>query len=347
MESTHEFGQTRRMRVAVFNVKSYDREYFALANSQLPETQRHELTWLEPHLSVDTVSLAQGADAVCVFVNDRLDAAVLERLHALGIRLIALRCAGFNNVDLGAAKALGLTVARVPAYSPHAVAEHAVALIMTLNRKTHRAYNRVRDGNFALQGLCGFDLNGKTVGIIGTGKIGIAFAEIMKGFGCHLLAYDPSPADAAVTLGVKYVSLLELLERSDIVSLHCPLTPATRHMLDEGSLARMKRGAMLINTGRGALVDTQALIRALKKHHLGAVGVDVYEEEEALFFEDHSAEGIDDDTFVRLSNFPNVLVTAHQGFLTAEALTAIAHVTLANITAFEAGNRDACQLVPG
>lgn len=335
------------MRVAVFNVKSYDREYLGLANSQLPEAQRHELSWFEPHLTIDTATLAEGAQAVCVFVNDKLDAAVLERLHGLGVRLIALRCAGFNNVDLATAKALGLTVVRVPAYSPHAVAEHAVALLMTLNRKTHRAYNRVREGNFSLQGLCGFDLHQKTVGIVGTGKIGLAFAQIMNGFGCKLLAHDPFPAPEAEALGVRYVSLAELLEQSEVVSLHCPLTPATRHLLNKAAIARMKRGAVLLNTGRGALVDTRALIDALKKHHLGAVGVDVYEEEEALFFEDHSADGIDDDLFVRLSTFPNVLVTAHQGFLTAEALTAIAQVTLANITAFAAGDLARCQHVPG
>ncbi len=334
------------MRVAVFNVKGYDREYLSLANSQLPEGQRHELIWLEPHLTLETVALAQGAQAVCVFVNDKLSAPILERLRALGVRLIALRCAGFNNVDLAAAKSLDLTVVRVPAYSPHAVAEHAVALLMTLNRKTHRAYNRVRDGNFALRGLCGFDIYGKTVGVVGTGKIGLAFAQIMKGFGCALLAYDPMPSPEASDLGVQYVSLPALLESSDIVSLHCPLTPHTRHLLNDTAIRRMKRGAVLINTGRGALIDTQALIRALKQHHLGAVGVDVYEEEEALFFEDHSAEGIDDDTFVRLSNFPNVLVTAHQGFLTAEALTAIAEVTLANISAFEVGDLEPCQRVP-
>lgn len=333
------------MRVAVFNTKAYDREYFNLANAKLPEAERHELSWLDPHLTLDTVALARGAAAVCVFVNDKLTAAVLERLQQLGIRLIALRCAGFNNVDLTAAKSLGLTVVRVPAYSPHAVAEHAVALLLALNRKTHRAYNRVREGNFALQGLCGFDLHGKTVGVIGTGKIGLAFARIMNGFGCELLAFDPNPAAEASSLGVRYVALSELLERSDVVSLHCPLVPSTRHLLDERAIFQMKPGAVLINTGRGALVDTRALILALKKHHLGAVGVDVYEEEEALFFEDHSAEGIDDDTFVRLATFPNVLVTAHQGFLTAEALTAIAEVTLANISAFESGNLERCHLV--
>lgn len=335
------------MRVAVFNVKSYDRQYMGAANARLAERDRHDLVWLEPHLTEQTAPLAAGSRAVCAFVNDQLGVSVLERLKANGVELVALRCAGFNNVDLGAAKALGLTVARVPAYSPHAVAEHAVALILGLSRKTHRAYNRIREGNFSLHGLCGFDLFGKTVGIVGTGKIGLTFAGIMAGFGCRLLAYDPFPSPEAQALGMRYVSLTDLLNESDIVSLHCPLTPETRHLLDEKALSQMKPGAVLINTGRGALVDTQALIAALKRHHLAAVGVDVYEEEEALFFEDHSAEGIDDDTFVRLSTFPNVLITAHQGFLTAEALTAIAEVTLANITAFEAGDLTRCHLVPG
>lgn len=335
------------MRVAVFNVKSYDREYLAAANAELPESKRHELVWFEPRLSRETAPLAQGCEAVCVFVNDKLDGAVLDVLFAQGVRLVALRCAGFNNVDLVKAKALGMTLVRVPAYSPHAVAEHAAALLLTLNRKTHRAHARVRDGNFALQGLCGFDIHGKTAGVIGTGKIGIAFAKIMTGFGCKVLAFDPIPTDEAKQVGVTYVTLDELLQQSDIVSLHCPLTPKTRHLIDQVALSQMKRGATLINTGRGALVDTKALIVALKQHHLGGVGVDVYEEEEGLFFEDHSAEGVDDDTFVRLSNFPNVLVTAHQGFLTAEALTAIARVTLTNISEFAAGNLEACQRVPG
>lgn len=334
------------MRVAVFNVKSYDREYLGTANAELPESQRHELVWLTPRLSLQTAPLAQGCEAVCVFVNDELDGAVLERLYAQGIRLVALRCAGFNNVDLVKAKTLGLTLVRVPAYSPHAVAEHAVALLLTLNRKTHKAHARVRDGNFSLQGLCGFDIHGKTAGVIGTGKIGIAFAKIMSGFGCTVLAFDPMPTDEATRLGIRYVSLDELLERSDIVSLHCPLTPKTRHLIDQAALSKMKPGATLINTGRGALVDAKALIVALKQHRLGGVGVDVYEEEDGLFFEDHSAEGVDDDTFVRLSNFPNVLVTAHQGFLTTEALAAIARVTLTNISEFAAGNLEACQRVP-
>lgn len=335
------------MRVAVFNVKSYDREYLGAANAELPASKRHELLWLEPRLSVLTAPLAQGCEAVCVFVNDELEASVLEALHTRGVRLVALRCAGFNNVDVAKAKALGLTLARVPAYSPHAVAEHAAALLLTLNRKTHRAHARVRDGNFSLQGLCGFDIHDKTAGIIGTGKIGLAFAKIMSGFGAAVLAFDPMPTDEARSLGISYVSLDELLERSDIVSLHCPLTPKTRHLIDQAALSKMKRGATLINTGRGALVDTKALIEALKQRHLGGVGVDVYEEEEGLFFEDHSADGVEDDTFVRLSNFPNVLVTAHQGFMTTEALTAIARVTLTNISEFAAGNLEACQRVPG
>lgn len=337
---------TPPMRIAVFSVKSYDREYLTQANERLPEASRHEFVWLEARLTEETVALANACNAVCVFVNDNLQAPVLEKLKELGVELIALRCAGFNNVDLPAAKELGLPVVRVPAYSPHAVAEHAVALIMTLNRKTHRAYNRVREGNLSLQGLTGFDIYRKVVGIVGTGKIGLTFAEIMKGFSCRLLAYDPYPSEEGKALGLEYVPLTELLEQSDIVSLHCPLTPQTHHLLNDQTLFQMKRGAVLINTGRGALIDTQALISALKQRHLGAVGVDVYEEEEGLFFEDHSIAGIDDDTFVRLSTFPNVLITAHQGFLTNEALAAIAEVTLDNVTAFAEGDLDRCQRVP-
>lgn len=337
---------TAPMRIAVFSVKSYDREFLTQANERLPETSRHEFVWLEARLTEETVALASGCNAVCAFVNDNLQTSVLHKLKKLGVELIALRCAGFNNVDLSAANELGLPVVRVPAYSPHAVAEHAVALIMTLNRKTHRAYNRVREGNLSLQGLTGFDIYGKVVGVVGTGKIGVTFAQIMKGFGCKLLAYDPYPSDEGKTLGLNYVTLTELLQQSDIVSLHCPLTPQTRHLLNEQTIFQMKRGAFLINTGRGALIDTQALISALKRHHLGAVGVDVYEEEEGLFFEDHSSNGIDDDTFVRLSTFPNVLITSHQGFLTDEALAAIAAVTLDNVTAFAQGDLDRCQRVP-
>lgn len=332
--------------MALFNVKSYDREHIGEVNAALPEARRLDLRWLEPRLTAETATLAAGCRAVCAFVNDDLSATVLERLHELGVELIALRCAGFNNVDLPTAKRLGLTVVRVPAYSPHAVAEHALTLILSLSRKIHRAYNRVREGNFSLQGLVGFDLHGKTIGIVGTGKIGLVFGRIMSGFGCRLLAHDPIPSPEGEALGMSYVSLPELLAQSDIVSLHCPLTPKTHHLLNEETIFRMKPGAVLINTGRGGLVDTRALILALKQRHLGAVGVDVYEEEEGLFFEDHSFEGINDDTFIRLSTFPNVLITAHQGFLTEEALRAIAEVTVDNICSFAVGDLERCQRVP-
>jgi D-lactate dehydrogenase len=270
-------------------------------------------------------------------VNDALDRTVLETLAAHGTRLVALRSAGFNNVDLAAARDLGITVARVPAYSPHAVAEHAVGLILALDRKIHRAYARVREGNFSLSGLVGFDLFGRTVGVVGTGKIGLAFARIMAGFGCRLLATDPARSTEAEGLGVRYVELDELLAGSDVVSLHCPLTPETRHLLDARRIRLMRRGAMLINTGRGALVETRAVIDGLKSGHIGHLGLDVYEEEEALFFEDRSQVVIQDDVFMRLLTFPNVIVTAHQGFFTREALHNIAETTLANVTAFERG----------
>jgi D-lactate dehydrogenase len=263
---------------------------------------------------------------------------VLQRLVRAGVGLVALRSAGFNHVDLAAAGELGITIARVPAYSPHAVAEHTVGLILCLNRKLHRAYARVRDGNFSLEGLLGFDLHGRTVGVVGTGNVGTVVATIMAGFGCRLLAFDPEPNDECRALGVRYVGLEELLGSADIVSLHCPLTPETRHLVDADALGRMKPGVMLINTGRGALVDTAAVIAALKTGRIGALGLDVYEEEEALFFEDLSGTVIQDDVFMRLLTFPNVMVTAHQAFFTEDALLAIADTTMANITAFETGS---------
>jgi D-lactate dehydrogenase len=321
------------MRIAFFGTKDYDREFFPAAN----EVHGHELVWLEPRLDAGTAVLASGFPAVCVFVNDTLDRTVLEVLATHGTHLVALRSAGFNNVDLAAAKELGVTVSRVPAYSPYAVAEHAVGLILALDRKIHRAYARVREGNFSLSGLVGFDLHGRTVGVIGTGKIGVAFLRIMAGFGCHLLAMDPVRSPEAQALGTRYVPLDELLARSDIVSLHCPLTPETRHLLDARRIRLMKRGAMLINTGRGALIETTAVIAGLKSGHIGHLGLDVYEEEEELFFEDRSHVVIQDDVFMRLLTFPNVIVTAHQGFFTREALEAIAETTLANVTAFERG----------
>ena len=273
-----------------------------------------------------------GAQAVCVFVNDRLDAPCLEQLHQAGVRLVALRCAGFNNVDLAAAQALGLVITRVPAYSPHAVAEHAIALLLALNRKLHRAYNRVREHNFSLSGLVGFDVHGKTVGVVGTGKIGKIAAQIFRGFGTEVLAYDPQPApEWAASHGVRYTEFDALLAASDIVSLHLPLSPQTRHLLNAETFARLKPGAFLVNTSRGKLVDTTALIEALKSGRLGGVAMDVYEEEEGIFFEDLSGEILQDDELSRLLTFPNVLITAHQAFLTSEALNEIARVTTENL----------------
>ena len=321
------------MRTAVFSAKPYDVTFLSAANRDLG----HELHFLEARLVKETSALAAGCPAVCAFVNDQLDAEVLTRLAAGGTRLVALRSAGYNHVDLAAAARLGLTVTRVPAYSPHAVAEHTVALMLALNRKVHRAWARVRDGNFSLDGLLGFDLVRRTVGVVGTGKIGVAVARIMAGFGCRVLAFDPVPNPDCVALGASYVTFPDLLAGSDIVTLHCPLTAETRHLLDAGALERMKPGAMLINTGRGALVDTRAVIEALKSGRLGHLGLDVYEEEAALFFEDRSWRVLQDDVFARLLTFPNVVITGHQGFFTAEALTAIAETTLQAVTEFEQG----------
>jgi D-lactate dehydrogenase len=321
------------VRVAVFSTKPYDRDFLRRANAG----HGHDITFLEPRLSAETASLAEGFEAVCVFVNDVVDREVLTKLAAGGTRLVALRSAGFNNVDLEAAQEMDVTVARVPVYSPHAVAEHAAALILALNRKIHRAYARVREGNFSLEGLMGFDLVGRTVGIVGTGTIGTVFARIMSGFGCRLLANDPFPNDECRALGVEYVDADRLFSESDIVAVHAPLTPDSYHLVDEQALARMKRGAMLINTSRGALVDTRAVIQALKEGTLGGLGIDVYEEEAELFFEDLSQEVIRDDVFARLLTFPNVLVTAHQAFFTEEAVGRIAETTLQNISSFEQG----------
>ena len=321
------------MDVAVFSTKPFDRRFLDAANSA------HRLAYLEPRLTAETSALAGDAPAICAFVNDQLDARCLARLARQGTRLVALRCAGFNNVDLTAARDLGVTVARVPAYSPHAVAEHTVALILALNRKIHRAYNRVREGNFALDGLLGFDLHGKTAGIVGTGKIGEIVARILAGFGCTVLAYDPFPNPACEAAGARYVTLPELLGSSDVVSLHCPLTPQTHHLIGKEALSGMKRGVMLINTSRGAVVDTRAVIRALKDGTVGSLGLDVYEEEADLFFEDLSDTIVSDDVFARLLTFPNVLITGHQAFFTQEALTNIAETTIANITAFEKTGR--------
>lgn len=322
------------MRTLIYSSQTYDRESFL--GAQVP--QDIELHFQPARLTLDTVALADQYEVVCAFINDDLSAPVLEQLAAGGTRLIALRSAGFNHVDLGAAARLGLGVVRVPAYSPHAVAEHAVALILSLNRHLHRAYNRTRDGDFSLHGLTGFDLVGKTVGVVGTGQIGATFARIMAGFGCQLLAYDPYPNPSVEALGARYLPLDDLLAEAQIISLHCPLNDHTRHLINPDSLSRMQHGAMLINTGRGALVNTPALIDALKSGQLGYLGLDVYEEEAQLFFEDRSDLPLQDDVLARLLTFPNVVITAHQAFLTKEALSAIAQTTLDNITRWAAGS---------
>jgi len=317
------------MKVAVFSTKPYDEQFLSQANK---EAHQHQLTFLETRLNETTAALAQGYDAVCVFVNDTVDAPVLEKLAEGGTRVIALRCAGFNNVDLKAAERLGMAVVRVPAYSPYAVAEHTVALILTLNRQIHRAYHRIRESNFALDGLLGFDLRGRTVGIIGTGRIGVEVARIMRGFGCRVLGYAHKAHQEAEEVGVEYVPLDELFAESDIITLHCPLTPETYHLIDADAMAKMKEGVMLINTSRGAIVDTGAVIEGLKSGHIGYLGLDVYEEEGDLFFEDLSNLVLQDDVFARLLTFPNVVITGHQAFFTQDALESIAHTTLSNLS---------------
>ncbi len=321
------------MQIILFSSKAYDRDSF-LATSLPADWQ---LQFQEARLSLQTATLAAGCPVVCAFINDDLSAQVLQRLAEGGTRLIALRSAGYNHVDLAAAEQLGLCVVRVPAYSPFAVAEHAVALILALNRRIHRAFNRTREGDFSLHGLTGFDLHGKTVGVIGAGQIGQVFARIMAGFGCTLRVYDPCPVSNLDALEARQVSLDELISSSDIISLHCPLNDSSRHLINQQRLAQMRRGAMLINTGRGALVDTPALIDALKSGQLGYLGLDVYEEEAELFFEDRSDLPLQDDVLARLLTFPNVIVTAHQAFLTREALAAIAQTSLDNIAAWAAG----------
>ncbi|HEY9854855.1 MAG TPA: 2-hydroxyacid dehydrogenase [Stenomitos sp.] len=322
------------MRIAVFDTHSYDRHSFDEANQAFG----HDLKYFESRLSLETVALARGFEGVCVFVNDQLNRPTLEALKAGGVRLVALRCAGFNNVDVAAAEELDLPVVRVPAYSPYAVAEHTVALLMALNRKIYRAYARVREGNFSLSGLVGFDVHGKTVGVIGTGKIGQVFARIMKGFGCEVLAYDKFPnQDLADEIGLRYVSLDELYERCDILSLHVPLADDSLHMIDKAAVARMKRGVILLNTSRGGLIETAALIEGLKTGKIGGAGLDVYEHEAGVFFEDFSNRVIQDDELARLLTFPNVVITGHQAFLTDTALHNIAETTLGNISTIEAG----------
>ncbi len=321
------------MRIAVFSSKPYDEKFLTNAAAGTG----HEFTFYEARLDRTTAPLADGFDVVCAFVNDDVGAATLLRLAKSEPKLIALRSAGFNHVDLDAAKSLGLPVVRVPAYSPRSVAEHTVALMLALDRKIHRAHARVREGNLSLDGLLGFDLGSRTVGLVGTGKIGVAVATILKGFGCGLIGYDVFENPDAKALGVEYVELRELWERSDVISLHAPLTPETHHIVDAFAIANMKDGVMLINTSRGALIDTAAAIEGLKAGKIGNLGLDVYEEEGDLFFEDLSDTVIQDDTFSRLLTFPNVLITGHQAFFTTEALEAIAHDTVANITAFAEG----------
>ena len=323
------------MKVAMFSTKSFDREYFNRFN--VPG--EHDFTFFEAPLNENTTNLAQDYAGVCVFVNDKVNNQVIGSLRENGVKLIALRCAGFNNVDLRTAKEFSIPVVRVPAYSPYAVAEHAVALILTLNRKTHKAFNRIREHNFSLERLVGFDLHGKTVGVVGTGQIGGIFCQNMLGFGCAVLAFDQYPDDILAQKGVKYVTFDELLKQSDIISLHCPLTPETFHLIGKKEIGLMKKGVMLINTSRGALINTKAAIKALKNGHLGYLGIDVYEQEEHLFFRDLSERIIQDDLISRLLTFPNVLITAHQGFFTNEALEEITKVTLKNLSQFEKGEK--------
>jgi len=321
------------MKIVFFGTQPYDRESFGRVNASCG----FDICYHRSHLNARNVSLAQGADAVCIFVNDTADAETVRGLSALGVKLIALRCAGFNNVDLNEAARCGIAVVRVPAYSPHAVAEHAAALMLALNRKIHRAYWRTRDGNFSLHGLLGFDMYGKTAGIVGTGRIARELIRILRGFGMEVLANDLYPDERyAAQAGFAYVSLDELYERSDIVSLHCPLTDRTRYMIGDVAIGRMKPGVMLINTGRGQLIHTEALIDGLKEKRIGAAGLDVYEEEADYFYEDTSDRIMDDDVLARLLSFNNVILTSHQAFFTREALDNIAHVTMHNIKDFAA-----------
>jgi D-lactate dehydrogenase len=324
------------VRVGVFSSKRYDRESLLAANARLHGA--HELVFLEARLSLETAIIGADYPAVCVFVNDRVDGDVLTKLAAGKTRLVALRCAGFNNVDVEAARRLGIVVARVPGYSPYAVAEHTLALILTFERKIHRALNRVRDGNFSLDGLLGTELHGSTVGIVGTGKIGATVARVLSGFGVTMLATDLNPNRECQALGVRYVPLEELLRVSDVVTLHCPLTAGTHHLLDARRIAMMRPNALIVNTSRGALIDTAAMVEALKTGRVRGLAIDVYEEEDRLFFEDHSAEIVQDDTFARLLTLPNVIVTGHQGFFTDQALRDIATTTLENIRLFEQGS---------
>ncbi len=330
------------MKIAFFSTKPYDRRFFDEYN----QSAGHEITYFETRLTRQTIKLAEGYECACVFVNDQLDASVLIALAAQGTRLVALRCAGFNNVDINSAKELGISVVRVPAYSPYAVAEHTVGLMLALNRKIYWANSRVKEGNFSLDGLLGFDMRNRTVGLVGTGKIGECVASILKGFGCNIIASDKFRNPACEELGVKYVERDELFAQSDIISLHCPLFPDTHHLIDMDAIAKMKKGVMIINTSRGALIDSRAAIEGLKSEKIGYLGIDVYEEEEELFFEDKTFEIRTDDVFARLTTFPNVVITGHQAYFTQEAVSSISKTTLENITAYENGDELVNAVVP-
>jgi D-lactate dehydrogenase len=339
---TNLHNSSENIKLAVFSTKNWVTTSFDTVNSNF----NFEIAYFEARFDHKTALLAAGADAICVFVNDKVDAPALEILKEQGVKLVALRCAGFNNVDIEKAKALGIGVVRVPAYSPYAVAEHTLGLILTLNRKLHKAYTRVRDGNFALDGLLGFDIHNKTIGVIGTGKIGQIFCKLMHGFGTRILAFDKFPNQAMQDMGVEYVDLQTLYQQSDIISLHCPLTYETYHMINDYAIATMKPGVMIVNTSRGPLIDTNAVIEGLKKGKVGYLALDVYEEEEALFFEDLSEKVIHDDQFVRLETFPNVLITAHQAFFTKEAIQNISDTTFKNISDYLKTNSSENQVLP-
>ncbi len=321
------------MKVIFFSATRYDEDFFRSSN----EIYDHEIRFVEAKLSSDTANLVGDALAVCAFVNDTLNREVLSKLSHAGVKLIALRCAGYNNVDIKAAREFGLTVVRVPAYSPYAVAEHTVCLMLSLNRKVHRAYYRVRDGNFSLDGMLGYDFSGRTMGIVGTGRIGSVVARITSAMGMKVLAHDLIQNPDCENMGVSYVDIDHILAESDVISLHCPLTPKTKHMIDGSAIGKMKHGVMLINTSRGEMLDTCAVIEGLKRKKIGYLGLDVYEQESELFSKDLSFEVIQDDIFERLVTFPNVLITAHQGFFISDALKNIADTTLENITKFGEG----------
>lgn len=325
------------MKLAHFSTKRYDEEFFRLANREF----NFQIDFLEPRLTPLTAGLAHGHDAVCAFVNDDLSADTLVVLRESGVRFLGLRCAGYNNLDVDKLRELGLRAVRVPAYSPHAVAEHTLGLILALNRRLYRAYNRVRENNFSLDGLLGFDLQGKTAGIIGTGQIGEVVVKLLQAFGCRVLCHDIQENPNCLAVGAEYVSLAELYREADIISLHCPLLPATHHTINAESLALMKDGVMIVNTSRGALIDTEAVIAALKSRKIAHLGLDVYEQETNLFFQDLSHEVITDDTFQRLLTFPNVMITGHQAFFTQEALTTIAQTTLKNL--FQLNHDQTCE----